>query len=868
MQPVQCGNMTGSEPVETQITEWSATRPRWQQDALRRLATGATFNPNNLEKIADQLVAGQGQPAAATEPVDIPAGAARPATITLESVGDVRNVNALIPGETLTFASEGLTVVYGDNASGKSGYARIIKAVSGALDEEPVHPNVFEIEDDTQHAVIKYTRDDNATTATWPDNVDGDLRTVRFYDEACGNTYISHDSELTYRPSALTLLDNLIEICDQVRAILDTRLAANSADAVKPPTPHEDSDSATFLETLTASTTRKEVDDACALPDDAAEQHNKLAQEEARLRGTEPATERKRLDDHADKAEELSEHIDELARALSDETIEAATETQRTAVDLRAAAELASSGAFADEPVSGVGTETWRAMWDAAREYSQTEAYHDHEFPAVGDDARCVLCHQPLDADASDRLSRFEQFVKDETAQRAADAEKKLKTVKADLNDLAVKPAETAASLVTLKSDNSKLAKKSTAWLDTAEKRRLAALRRVEGEADTKIPPLEKDPLKKLDAYVAKQRTAASEIDTTQFDARLAEITVERVNLEGRMTLAKDKRAIYAEVIRLQKRRALESAKHETDTGAITRQVSEVMKRNVTDQVRAQFQTESEHLSLVRVELQAKGGKKGKFQQRPALLDAETLTPLREVLSEGEQTALGLAGFFTEAHFDDTRSTLVFDDPVTSLDHIRRARVADRIVEFAREQPVIVFTHELSFIVELSRSAREASLDVTERRIERVGGTSPGRVGEKYPWKAKDVDSRLHTLDQKLAKIKKRRSGWSQKKYERSCRDWAGLLSETWERIIHLEIVGRVFDQTKSEVRPTMVKVLSRITEGDNNEFQESYSRCSRWAARHDKSPDLNYVAPEPEELQQELDLVKTWHRRIRRYGN
>jgi wobble nucleotide-excising tRNase len=37
--------------------------------------------------------------------------------------------------------------------------------------------------------------------------------------------------------------------------------------------------------------------------------------------------------------------------------------------------------------------------------------------------------------------------------------------------------------------------------------------------------------------------------------------------------------------------------------------------------------------------------------------------PVAQVLSEGEQTALGLAGYFTEAHFDDSKSALVLDDP-------------------------------------------------------------------------------------------------------------------------------------------------------------------------------------------------------------
>jgi len=248
------------------------------------------------------------------------------------------------------------------------------------------------------------------------------------------------------------------------------------------------------------------------------------------------------------------------------------------------------------------------------------------------------------------------------------------------------------------------------------------------------------------------------------------------------------------------------------------------------------------------------------------LLGTETATPLKQVLSEGEQTALGLAGFFTEAHFDDSKSALVLDDPVTSLDHVRRSKVANRIVEFAQERQVIVFTHDIKFVGDLARVSREQGIAVIERGIERVGGKTPGRVINAHPWKAKDVDARFHELERQLTRLKRERPNWGQEEYERECSAWAGLLSETWERLVNLEIIWQVVDPATSEVRPRMFKVLSRITADDNKEFQESYSRCSQWARRHDKSPETNYVAPEPAEIQDELGLIRAWHARIKKY--
>jgi ABC-type hemin transport system ATPase subunit len=88
-------------------------------------------------------------------------------------------------------------------------------------------------------------------------------------------------------------------------------------------------------------------------------------------------------------------------------------------------------------------------------------------------------------------------------------------------------------------------------------------------------------------------------------------------------------------------------------------------------------------LHLRRVKLDDLGGRKGQLTQRPALLGAVRGAAAHHVLSEGEQTALGLAGFFTEAKFDNSKSA-IFDDPVTSLDHVRQDKVAQRLAQLAR----------------------------------------------------------------------------------------------------------------------------------------------------------------------------------------
>jgi hypothetical protein len=61
-------------------------------------------------------------------------------------------------------------------------------------------------------------------------------------------------------------------------------------------------------------------------------------------------------------------------------------------------------------------------------------------------------------------------------------------------------------------------------------------------------------------------------------------------------------------------------------------------------------------------------------------------------------------------------------------------------------------------------------------------------------------------------------------------------------------------------------RILSAITEQDNDDFQAGYGRCSEWARRHDKAPDVNFVAPEEADMESELDRFRAWFKRIKSY--
>ncbi|MGB7963918.1 MAG: AAA family ATPase [Propionicimonas sp.] len=852
--------------IEQEIRAWALTRPAWQQDVLVALSRGETYDPPEaIAELANRLL----QPnsgTANTAAQNLTLGTAEPMQVVLKSVCNVNGVNALAADQTLAFAPGGLTIIYGNNGSGKSGYARVIKAMVSARHSSLVLPDVYQDGAPDPSAELEYSVDDRALSEKFPaDHPVPDLQRVRFYDEYCGDEYLSHESAVTYRPSALTLLDGLIAVCGKVREELQRRIAESNQRRLNLVLP-QGTAASRFLARLSVSTTDQQIDEACTFTPADAENHGKTIQEVARLETSDATKERARLQTAASQIGTLQARLTELENAVSADRTTALARLKDDAATKRQAATFAAATSFDEEPLAGVGSETWRALWRAARDYAVSTPDHLHEFPEIGDGARCVLCQQPLGDDAKDRFARFNTFMTDTTQNDAAAAERLYAQSLAKLQSLDFATQATAAALSALREHNEPLAAAVQERLGRLEGHRDKALEHFTADAPA-VAPLAATTLgTQLDEFATSLTAKADATDVVGFQTALATAKTYRDALSATQRLSQASAELRAEVVRQKELAKLNNSHAATDTKGITRKATELTTAYATEQIRDNFTRETDRMRLHKVTLRDMGGQKGQVRQIPALVGVRHKDgTARAVLSEGEQTVLGLAGAFTEAEFDASKSAVVFDDPVTSLDHVRRDKVAERLAQFAKSRQVIVFTHDVAFVAELLRSAASVDVSVTARTIQRRG-EMPGLVADGFPWKAQDIGQRMNTIQGEIAKLGKERQNLDEDEYEKRVNEVAGHLSETWERTVTSEIINRVYDRSKCEVRPQMVRMLAKITQADNTDYQEGYGKTSKWALRHDKAEETNYVPPEPSELDAEYARLKEWQKRIKGY--
>ncbi len=859
--------------LEELIVAWSQDRPAWQRMVMRRAALGQKLADADYDQLLDIIVAGS-EPADATFGLGhLPHTSSDSPPVRLVSIEKPAHVNALESKQPLTFEPAGLTIVYGDNGSGKSGYARLLKRITRSRHQEDVLSDVFR---DTAlakpTASLKVSVGDSELLIAWPDDARPELRQMLFYDATCGHQYISQESDFPYRPAALAVMDRLIEACSAIRARADAKLAENARAAKLLPTVPDSvasTDAGKFLTGLSSTTPIESLDNLIRRFDESLVTIEGLEAQETSLRASDPTKERSALTRQAEKLDAVRAQLERLRAALGDKALEELQQERDRVRELEGAATLAAR-AFATEPLSGVGHSSWKTLWDSARRYSTELAYPGVAFPVVDERARCVLCQQSLDDDGRNRLERFDKFIRDDLQVALQKARMDLEARVRSL-DGATKPSDAlAGNLQDLEASHADLVgncRATFASCDLMHTQVKAALAKPES-----LPMFAFDPGELVGSLTKASQTSRENAtrltDPVATQQRLAELQSTRKELESLRSLKASRAVIVDEIRRLQQRDALETAKSAAATTGITKKMSELSEASITEVVSNRFIRETERLQLQRVTITCTRADKGLLLHQPKLVNPRQQVALPKVFSEGERTALGLAAFFTEAELDASRSALILDDPVTSLDHIRRELVASRLAALAENRQVIVFTHDAAFVADLKREAKHRAILPAERSVvrSRAEDRKPGSCVADHPWKAKDVPERLQELREELARIKRESPSWDGDAYDDAVAGWAGRLSETWERIFSQEIVGPVLAEGGLEVRPLMVKVIARFTDEDHREFDASYSQVSRWARRHDKSAKVNYTAPEVAKLEEELARVDVWFKRVKKY--
>ena len=793
------------------LSNWANQSDEWARFIVRHvLSSGAALTAAELdqayalfrqEKAIDTRVLPPVPPLAYENQAD---AAEKPLVLT--RIAEVTGVNAIVSGSILE-PHAGITIIFGENGTGKTGYARIFKALADSRTADEILGDIEADEPIEQSAKIEYTLGGVQSLLPWKgERGQTPFTRMSIFDSPSVNFHVDDDLEYSYVPTVLALFTHVVASIKEVQARVDacvselTRGSANLLTRFP-----KESSVYPLIETLGASTDLTSL----RLKADGKPQPEERIEILVRAVGALDANTLPTQIRNRQRSERVLDQAKNCLALLSGFDIKGYNEGRETLHRLREdhntfRAELFGSAQLPSEP-----DESWQAF------VSSGDRYREHlEILEAHDSDRCLYCRQKLDDPARALINKYREFLEDKINTAIQEAERVLAElaepiVKFDISELSVYLREFEARedkptnfdhLLGCHQLQSEVSRKlavrepiDPSELDNAHVLHTTLTKDLEATRE-EISSLESQNLNRSAALIEKRRDLAELRAAIELSKSWAEI-------ETQVTNAK-----VADRLRILLRAFPNVSRSVTD---LAKAASDQL---INQNFEALFAEECAALRapVLKVEYL---GRQGKAQRRKVLKGKYKPS---KILSEGEQKVLAMADFLAEARLAGITAPVIFDDPVSSLDHRRVTEVAKRVALLAEANQVIVFTHDIFFTTTLLSLFEQSKRCVYYQVSDESGkGKITKATGPRW-----DTLASLKKHINETITAAKALDGESRAALVRTGYDWIRSWCEVFTETELLKGVTQryqpnvrmtVLPQIKSAALPAAVEVVTRI---------------------------------------------------------
>jgi hypothetical protein len=701
--------VTGATAVEGSavraLANWANDQDGWVRMVTAEVLPRRTMlNDDMIDAAYQQLLAEKGliDDAAASVPtLEVTEASPDDApSIRLLRIGDTSRINRLIDGQEIRF-NDRMTVVYGENASGKTGYARVLKRVAGARSAGRVLPDVYTSSPGTPRATIEYSVGSDTETVVWQEGSPpvAVLGRVCVFDTPAAPLHVDDDLTYLYTPTDIALFEYVHAALSKIRDLLSAERARRAPKG----NPflsrfRRGTAQSSMVESLRASTELADLRRLAALVED---EDTLIADLGDRIRNLEGGGQQAQL-----AGARATQTVCASAVAVADRLLAFDGQAYATALEdvaaCRKRVQDVSEALFSGDDLPGVFTTEWNAFIAAAHQYGVA-----HVAPSFPDGAtECLYCRQALRGETRELLQRYKSYLVDDSQAALRGAAQILDALVEPIAEMTI-PDDPGESGNGAESDSGMAAAIGRIRaLGLSQQARLSE--GLPWDAYEGLAQLRED-RRKLDEQRAAAARAVRDLSTEASDRerQLGEAQSRLLELEDRRTLRSLLHGIEEHVGAL-KWVDLADTVLRTFQG-ILRSVTDAMKdatRGILNtNFESAFQRECQLLNCPPVRLEFPGRQAAALRHKSVGANFR----LREILSEGEQKVIALADFLAEVSMRPSSAPVILDDPITSLDARRVNEVADRIVNLNAEQQVIVFTHHLYFATKLLAAFEHSS---------------------------------------------------------------------------------------------------------------------------------------------------------------
>jgi ABC-type dipeptide/oligopeptide/nickel transport system ATPase subunit len=394
-------------------------------------------------------------------------------------------------------------------------------------------------------------------------------------------------------------------------------------------------------------------------------------------------------------------------------------------------------------------------------------------------------------------------------------------------------------------------------FFETARSRLAAIQTAPQNGSWQSVPALDTSAIASCESLLFGKQQALNEIkDDAQVQARIKALEAEIAGLKARKRLSQNLKIVLDHLAALKRSQEIRMKASLLVTNSITIKARQLHTTYITDSFKEEVARRIQGLGIYRakVTIDEKPGK-GKVLQTITLDGAKQSASPEDVLSEGERTAISLSYFLADLGSAETTAGIIFDDPVTSLDHRIRDGVVKALATEAKERQVIVFTHDLAFFCELMSRARFEQVDAVPYYIESFSAYA-GLVQEETPWDAMMVKDRLGKLQAHLTEAKAAETSGDAGGYREKMARFYGRLRATWERAVEELLFNQVVCRYERGVQTMRLRGVAADKDAITTIF-DAMSRCSDVIDAHDHAAAASVPTPSATDMETDLDSLR-----------
>lgn len=732
--------------IYQEIFNWSQSRPLFIQDALKRIITSTTIGQNDIDELVLLLKKECGDTSITLNAIPLNSNHIPTSTSTngtypkLVGLKNPINICALHSQGNLKFSNSGLNVVYGNNGSGKSSYSRILNKLCWSRNPSvELKKNVFNPISNQQQVELKIEYNNNNIDFTWTENSPSHphLNSIFIFDNGCSDVYINRENPTEYKPIGIDVLEKLVSIVGELSQSLSLEVLPFNSQK-----PNLDN---TLLSSISAqwftnieNLGRTEIDTYIQFRQVDADRKQEL------ILLTTSQNPQQNIEVLNGKKNRLLNYIQQLStieNLFNEENITEIKGNRTTFESINQAYQISVNGLNELNTIDGFGNNPWRTLWDSAKNFAHSSNMTDGQnFPSSESLEKCVLCQQDLDETAGQRLVAFNQFVLNDISTQLNAINSTIQQRKLSYNSIVVQPIENFEELEQLIPDFRNSYTLFNQLITTLKSRIIAYLDNG-GEINITMPNLSESISNLIPAIDIQIQ------QNTQLLSNRNALETELKELNTKEFLYTNKTAILQYYDEYKFKAWINQCQSHLNTRTISMKIGEIMENQA---VNLQHQEFISHLNSFNSELASKvlisrtRTSQGNTFQKCSLNGIND--SINTVLSEGEQKIVALSNFLAECTIDGRLNSIIFDDPVTSLDMDYRELIATKIVQLSQNRQIVVLTHDLSFLRLLIDTHKAIiATDCTIIGIDKYSGIS-GIVTDEIPYLAKNVQERIDSI--------------------------------------------------------------------------------------------------------------------------